>query len=128
MIEPVPDAATTPSGCCCARAPRGPGGRSQRRGYRTTVGNADELELEQIEVPGDVSSAAFLIAAGVLVPGSRLLLENVGVNWTRAGFLRILERMGAIVLGELEPVGAFDAERAGRRPRRHRRPDRGHDG
>ena len=42
--------------------------------------------------------------------GSRLLLEGVGVNWTRAGFLRILERMGAIVVGDIEPVGAFSAE------------------
>ena len=78
-------------------------------GYRTTVGNADELELDSIEVPGDPSSAAFLVAAGVLVPGSRLVLERVGVNWTRTGFLRILERMGAIVLGELEPIGSFGA-------------------
>jgi 3-phosphoshikimate 1-carboxyvinyltransferase len=77
------------------------------RGYRTTVRNADELELDRVDVPGDMSSAAFLIAAGVLVPRSRLLLEGVGVNWTRTGFLRILQRMGAIVLGELEPVGAF---------------------
>ncbi len=81
-------------------------------GYRTAVGNADELELESLAVPGDLSSAAFLIAAGVLIPGSRLLLENVGVNWTRAGFLRVLERMGAIVLGELEPVGTFGPEEA----------------
>jgi 3-phosphoshikimate 1-carboxyvinyltransferase len=43
-----------------------------------------------------------MVAAGVLVEGSRLVLRNVGVNWTRAGFLRILERMGAIVLGDLE--------------------------
>jgi 3-phosphoshikimate 1-carboxyvinyltransferase len=77
------------------------------RGYRTTVRNVDELELELIEVPGDLSSAALLIAAGVLVKGSRLVVEGVGVNWTRAGFLRILERMGAIVLGELEPSGSF---------------------
>jgi 3-phosphoshikimate 1-carboxyvinyltransferase len=74
---------------------------------RTEVGNADELELDAVRVPGDVSSAAFLIAAGVLVPRSRLVLEGVGVNWTRAGFLRILERMGAIVLGHCEPVGDF---------------------
>jgi 3-phosphoshikimate 1-carboxyvinyltransferase len=74
----------------------------------TAVGAVDELDLDTIEVPGDVSSAAFLIAAGVLVPGSRLVLEGVGVNWTRAGFLRILERMGAIVVGEIEPHGAFD--------------------
>ncbi len=78
-------------------------------GFRTTVGGVDELELEPVLVPGDLSSAAFLIAAGVLVPGSRMLLEEVGVNWTRAGFLRILERMGAIVLGDIEEVGSFSA-------------------
>jgi 3-phosphoshikimate 1-carboxyvinyltransferase len=78
-------------------------------GYASTVGNADELELETVRVPGDLSSAAFLIAAGVLVPGARLILEGVGVNWTRAGFLRILERMGAIVVGEVEEPGAFGA-------------------
>jgi 3-phosphoshikimate 1-carboxyvinyltransferase len=71
------------------------------------VGNADELELEMIDVPGDISSAAFLIAAAVLVRDSRLVLESVGVNWTRTGFLRILERMGAIVLTESEPTGWF---------------------
>jgi 3-phosphoshikimate 1-carboxyvinyltransferase len=78
-----------------------------RGGVRFTVRNTDELELEQLDVPGDVSSAAFTIAAAVLVRGSRILVEGVGVNWTRTGFLRILERMGAIVLGELEPEGAF---------------------
>ena len=83
---------------------------SPSSGYRTTIGNADELELEVIDIPGDLSSAAFLITAGILVRGSRLVLEGVGVNWTRAGFLRILERMGAIVLGDVEPVGAFAAE------------------
>ena len=74
---------------------------------RITVGNADELELEALTVPGDMSSAAFLIAAGVLTRGSRLLLEGVGVNWTRTGFLRILQRMGAIVIGELEEEGVL---------------------
>ncbi len=84
--------------------------RGPRGSLRTTVGGTDELELEPFEVPGDMSSAAFLIAAGVLVPGSRLVLDGVGVNWTRTGFLRILARMGAIVLGELEPEGAFGPE------------------
>jgi 3-phosphoshikimate 1-carboxyvinyltransferase len=79
-------------------------------GYSTSVGRADELELESIDVPGDLSSAAFLIAAGVLVKGSRLLLEGVGVNWTRAGFLRVLDRMGAIVLSEAEAPGAFEPD------------------
>jgi len=83
--------------------------RDERGGYRTTVGNADELELELVEVPGDLSSAAFLIAAGVLVRDSRLVLERVGVNWTRAGFLRIIERMGAVVLTDGEEPGSFQA-------------------
>ena len=73
-----------------------------RNGRRVTVVNADELILDRIRVPGDPSSAAFLIAAGVLVPGSRLLLRDVGVNWTRTGFLRIVRRMRGIVLGDLE--------------------------
>jgi 3-phosphoshikimate 1-carboxyvinyltransferase len=67
-----------------------------------TVGNVDELELDRIEVPGDLSSAAFLLAAGVLVPGSRLIVENVGTNWSRAGFLRIADRMGAVIVGDME--------------------------
>jgi 3-phosphoshikimate 1-carboxyvinyltransferase len=73
-----------------------------RNGRHVTVVNADELVLEHVAVPGDLSSAAFMIAAGVLVPGSRLLLRDVGVNWTRTGFLRVLRRMQGIVLGELE--------------------------
>jgi 3-phosphoshikimate 1-carboxyvinyltransferase len=73
-----------------------------RHGRHVTVGNADELVLGHVRVPGDPSSAAFLTAAGVLVPGSRLLIADVGVNWTRSGFLRILRRMRGIVLGDLE--------------------------
>ena len=74
----------------------------ERSGLAVTVLNVDELALESIRVPADPSSAAFLIAAGVLVPGSRLLLRDIGVNWTRTGFLRILRRMQGIVLGDLE--------------------------
>jgi 3-phosphoshikimate 1-carboxyvinyltransferase len=78
-------------------------------GYRVSVGNTDELELESIVVPGDMSSAAFLIAAGVLTRGSRLIIDGVGVNWTRSGFVRILQRMRAIVVADLEPEGTFSA-------------------
>jgi 3-phosphoshikimate 1-carboxyvinyltransferase len=90
------------------------GARVQRRptdggGYASSVGHTDELEPDTIRVPGDLSSAAFLIAAGVLVPGARFVLERVGVNWTRTGFLRILQRMGAMVVGDLEEPGAFAA-------------------
>ncbi len=74
-----------------------------RNGRHVTVVNIDELLLDRVRIPGDPSSAAFLIAAGVLVPGSRLLISDVGVNWTRTGFLRILRRMRGIVLGDLEP-------------------------
>ncbi|HEY2216104.1 MAG TPA: 3-phosphoshikimate 1-carboxyvinyltransferase [Solirubrobacteraceae bacterium] len=73
-----------------------------RNGRHVTVVNADELLLDQVRVPGDPSSAAFMIAAGVLVPHSRLLLGDVGVNWTRTGFMRIVRRMQGIVLGDLE--------------------------
>jgi 3-phosphoshikimate 1-carboxyvinyltransferase len=78
------------------------GATIHRNGRHVTVTNVDELELEHVTVPSDPSSAAFLIAAGVLVPGSRLLLRDVGVNWTRTGFLRIVRRMQGIVLGDLE--------------------------
>lgn len=69
-------------------------------------GGIDELELGQIDVPGDLSSAAFMIAAGVLVKGSRLLIKGVGLNRTRIGILNILERMGAVVLADPEQPGA----------------------
>jgi 3-phosphoshikimate 1-carboxyvinyltransferase len=74
----------------------------QRDGLTVSVTCTDELDAQELHVPGDLSSAAFMIAAGVLVKGSRLLVRDVGVNWTRTGFLRILERMGAIALGDLE--------------------------
>jgi 3-phosphoshikimate 1-carboxyvinyltransferase len=73
-----------------------------RNGRHVTVVNADELILDRVIVPGDPSSAAFAIAAGVLVPGSRLLIKDIGANWTRTGFLRIVQRMHGIVLGDLE--------------------------
>jgi 3-phosphoshikimate 1-carboxyvinyltransferase len=79
-----------------------------RDGSRVVVTHVDELELDELTVPGDLSSAAFLLAAGVLVSGSRLVVRDVGVNWTRAGFLRILERMGGVVVGEWEPRPAPD--------------------
>ena len=77
----------------------------RREGSRVIVPSIDELEFEEVTVPGDLSSAAFFIAAGLLVPGSRLTVEGVGVNWTRLGFVRVLERMGAIIVGDLEPEG-----------------------
>ena len=89
----------------------------ERNGSRMTVASVDELEFDEIVVPGDPSSAAFVIAAATLVGGSRVVLSNVGLNWTRTGFFRIAERMGAVILGDLEhpdrdadskPVGELD--------------------
>lgn len=54
-----------------------------------------ELYGQKIPVPGDISSAAYFIAAGLLVPGSELLVKNVGINPTRAGILTICKQMGA---------------------------------
>jgi 3-phosphoshikimate 1-carboxyvinyltransferase len=73
-----------------------------RNGRHVTAVNVDELTLDELVVPGDASSAAFAIAAALIVPGSRLSLHGVGVNWTRCGFVRIVQRMGASVIGELE--------------------------
>jgi len=81
----------------------GAGVAIRRAGCDISVTSIEELDVREIAVPGDISSAAFLIAAAVLVPGSRLLVRDAGVNWTRTGFLRILQRMGAIVIADLEP-------------------------
>ncbi|MDQ3434087.1 MAG: 3-phosphoshikimate 1-carboxyvinyltransferase, partial [Actinomycetota bacterium] len=79
----------------------------ERDGLTLTVSPTDELELDEITVPGDPSSAAFMVAAACLVPGSRVVIDNVGLNWTRTGFMRIARRMGAVIVGELEEVGTF---------------------
>ena len=86
----------------------------ERDGLRITVSQVDELELDEIVVPGDPSSAAFIVAATILVGGSRVVVKDVGLNWTRTGFLRIAERMGAVIVGDLEQPGSqTDAEPAG---------------
>ena len=55
------------------------------------------LEGQKIAVPGDISSAAYFIAAGLLVPGSEILLKNVGINPTRDGILRVAKDMGGSI-------------------------------
>jgi 3-phosphoshikimate 1-carboxyvinyltransferase len=61
-----------------------------------------ELKPQQIDVPGDPSSAAFFIVAALLVPGSELTIENVGLNATRAGLIDVLRQMG----GDITEVNA----------------------
>lgn len=53
-----------------------------------------ELYGQKIMVPGDISSAAYFIAAGLLVPDSEILIKNTGINATRAGILKVCEDMG----------------------------------
>ena len=60
-----------------------------------TINPAKELFACDIDVPSDISSAAFFMAAAILVPGSELILENVGINPTRDGIIRVLKSMGA---------------------------------
>jgi 3-phosphoshikimate 1-carboxyvinyltransferase len=62
-----------------------------------TIRNS-RLQAREVDIPGDISSAAFILAAAVLVPGSRLKLSGVGLNPTRAGFLSVLNSMGALVM------------------------------
>ncbi len=57
-----------------------------------------ELKPQRIEVPGDPSSAAFFIVAALIVPGSDLVIENVGLNATRAGLITVLRQMGGDIV------------------------------
>ncbi len=78
------------------------------------VSGGQVLHGGDFHVPGDLSAAAFVIAAGLLVPGSEIRIDNVGLNPTRDGVIRILQAMGGrleIALGEDlggEPVGGLD--------------------
>ena len=63
-------------------------------GYQPSAAGVPAVELS---VPGDASSAAFMVGAAILASGGELTIENVGVNPTRTGFLVVLERMGAHV-------------------------------
>jgi 3-phosphoshikimate 1-carboxyvinyltransferase len=77
----------------------------ERDGATVRVWPCDELELEELHVPADPSSAAFFVTAAAIVPGSRLVLEDVGLNWTRTAFFQIARRMGVVLLGDLEEPG-----------------------
>jgi len=76
-----------------------------------SVRPAKRLEPGEIAVPTDFSSAAFFLVAALLVPGSEVALEGVGLNPTRTGLLRILEQMGAEI--EVEPTGERGGEPTG---------------
>ena len=69
----------------------------------TLIGPAN-LQGQAVVVPGDISSAAFWLVAASLLPGSEVVIENVGVNPTRTGILEVLTQMGADIQRENERV------------------------
>ncbi|HEY9705150.1 MAG TPA: 3-phosphoshikimate 1-carboxyvinyltransferase, partial [Allocoleopsis sp.] len=71
-----------------------------------TVTGGAQLIGQNVIVPGDISSAAFWLVAGAIVPDSELLIENVGVNPTRTGILEVLAKMGANITLENERIVA----------------------
>ena len=64
-------------------------------GTTATVTPAKELIAQKIEVPGDISSAAYFIVAGLITPNSEITIKNVGINPTRDGILTVCKNMGA---------------------------------
>ncbi|MCK4248271.1 MAG: 3-phosphoshikimate 1-carboxyvinyltransferase [Candidatus Omnitrophica bacterium] len=67
----------------------------KKKGKEIILIPGSSLKPMDIDVPGDISSAAFFIVAGLIVPRSRVLLKNVGLNPTRTGIIDVLKRMGA---------------------------------
>lgn len=63
-------------------------------GTKATIKKATELFGQNIVVPGDISSAAYFIVAGLIVPNSEILIENVGINPTRDGIIKVCQSMG----------------------------------
>ena len=64
-------------------------------GWHARTKTCPELEARRIHVPGDISSAAYFIAAASLIPGSEILIRSIGINPTRAGMIEVAQSMGA---------------------------------
>ncbi len=89
VVEPAPSRDHT------ERMLRAMGVQVEQDGCRVAVHAPLALRACSIEVPGDISSAAFFLTAGAIVPGSELTVKNVGINPTRDGVLEVLRAMGA---------------------------------
>ncbi|HHU18458.1 MAG TPA: 3-phosphoshikimate 1-carboxyvinyltransferase [Clostridiales bacterium] len=77
---------------------------------KITVNPVDKLFGQEIEIPGDISSAAFFIVAALIIPNSEIRIKNVGLNETRTGIIDVLRAMGAFIAIEnyrdsMEPSG-----------------------
>ena len=70
------------------------GGQISVNGKEIRVQGGQEFTGQNVLVPGDISSAAFWIVAGLIVPNSKIILENVGINETRTGILDVVKAMG----------------------------------
>jgi len=80
------------------------GGEIISEGTKATITPGLELTGQKIEVPGDISSAAYFIAAGLITPNSEIIIKNVGINPTRDGILKVALAMGGNITKENERV------------------------
>ncbi len=82
-----------------------------QNGPKVSLTGGQEPEAFDWEVPGDISSALFLVVAALIIPGSEILIEDVGLNPTRTAALDVLKRMGADI--EIEPEDGIEWEPRG---------------
>lgn len=81
------------------------GGQIEVKGKEIRISGGQELIGQEVVVPGDISSAAFWLVAGLIVPNSKMILENVGINETRTGILDVIRAMGGkLVLSQVDEV------------------------
>ena len=81
------------------------GGQLKVDGKEIRVAGKQELQAQEVVVPGDISSAAFWLVAGLVVPNSKITLTNVGINETRTGILDVIQAMGGkLSVSELDEV------------------------
>ena len=74
---------------------KGFGGEAKVDGRSVVVAGGQKLTAREVSIPGDISSAAFFLVAAAVIPGSEIIVRNVGVNPTRDGVIEVLRRMGA---------------------------------
>lgn len=81
------------------------GGQIEVEGKEIRIQGGQEFTAQEVTVPGDISSAAFWLVAGLIVPDSKIVLENVGINETRTGILDVIEAMGGrMTLSDVDSV------------------------
>ena len=81
------------------------GGQLQVEGKEIRISGGQSFTAQEVVVPGDISSAAFWLVAGLVVPNSKIVLENVGINETRTGIIDVIKDMGGkITLSDIDQV------------------------